>query len=662
MDVKRYRGRLAGFIVLMILAGCAGGESFKQGQELAKDKRWNEAILYFEKAVSENPDSEEYKNHLAMAKQEVARANYEKAKQALASQPNANLPALEQIAKEMNLASVLDPQNKEIKASCNSLKEKISTLQARVKTLYSQAETDMQKEDWMTALVKLREVNTIYPSYEDTGSRLGRAEQEFTKMSYQQGVAFAKVEDWRLATQAFKAAMDINPQYFDVARLYQNAKARDNAEYFLGQAEKAQKAQNWERAILMLEKAGEYQPGNQAVMKNLEDLKVKVGRIYFDDALKLANQGALIQAFKKLTLAKTYIPSLQDDHLYREFIGRYCGQMMEKAEKYSEREMWGNALLWYQKVEGLNPNYLDLFQKLLEIKDHINKRIKKSIAVFDFGSPSNDKDAGKIAANKLITFLHRNASGDLRIIERENLQSILREMQLGQTGLVDMKAAQSVGKMRGIDTFIMGDVLHFSAKTTDNPSTSQVKVLVDEEDVSNPEFSSWLILNPKPMAEELQNAPPRTVKKRNYQFVSYKRGNAKISSMIEISYKLVDTMTGENIFTNTISGKMIKEDDYQDGVPLANIAHDPLQLPTEMEVLDELTNAKIGEVGQSVLKNYQSLEVEYFNQGQMQQKRRNNELAIEKYMDAVFDEKLKGISTPITQKSLELIEAIVQDK
>jgi hypothetical protein len=81
-----------------------------------------------------------------------------------------------------------------------------------------------------------------------------------------------------------------------------------------------------------------------------------------------------------------------------------------------------------------------------------------------------------------------------------------------------------------------------------------------------------------------------------------------------------------------------------------------------MEVLDELTNAKIGEVGQSVLKNYQSLEVEYFNQGQMQQKRRNNELAIEKYMDAVFDEKLKGISTPITQKSLELIEAIIQDK
>ncbi len=662
MEVKRYKGRLAGFVVFLILAGCTGGESFKLGQELARDRRWNEAILYFEKAVTENPDNEDYKNHLAKAKQEVAKANYEKAKKALASQPDANLPALEQIAKEMNLASTLDPQNREMKTSGDILKAKITTLHARVKTLYSQAETDMQREDWMTALDKLREVNKIYPSYEDTGNRLGRAEQEFTKMSYQQGVAFAKLEDWRLAAQAFKAAMDINPHYFDVARLYQDAKAKDNAEYYLSEAEKAQKGLGWERAVLMLEKAGEYQPGNQAVMKNLEDLKSKVGRIYYEDAIRLANQGALIGAFKKLSLAKTYTPSLQDDPLYREFIGRYCGLLIEKGDKYSERELWGNALLWYQKVEGLNPHYPDLFQKLLEVKDHINKRIKKSIAVFDFGSPSNDKDAGKIAANKLITYLHRNASGDLRIIERENLQSILREMQLGQTGLVDMKAAQSAGKMRGIDTFIMGDVLHFSAKTTDSPSTSQVKVLVDEEDVSNPEFSSWLILNPRPTAEELRNAPPRTMKKRNFQFISYKRGNAKISSMIEISYKLVDTTTGENIFTNTISGKMIKEDNYQDAVPLANIVHDPLELPTEMEVLDDLTNAKISEVGQSVLKNYQSLEVEYFNQGQTQQKRRNSELAIEKYMDAVFDEKLKGISTPISQKSQELIEGIIQDK
>jgi hypothetical protein len=81
-----------------------------------------------------------------------------------------------------------------------------------------------------------------------------------------------------------------------------------------------------------------------------------------------------------------------------------------------------------------------------------------------------------------------------------------------------------------------------------------------------------------------------------------------------------------------------------------------------VEVLDELTNEKISEMGQSVLKHYQSLEVEYFNQGQQQQKRRNIDQAVERYTDAVYDEKLKGISTPITQKSMEFIDKLVQDK
>ncbi len=245
----------------------------------------------------------------------------------------------------------------------------------------------------------------------------------------------------------------------------------------------------------------------------------------------------------------------------------------------------------------------------------------------------------------------------MRIIERENLQSILREMQLSQTGLVDIKTAQSVGKMRGIDTFIMGDVLQFSAKYTDNPTTNQVKVLVNEEDVRNPNFDAWLLRNPKPSEEDLKLAPPMTTKKKDYQFLPNKQGVARINAMLEISYKLVDTQSGE-IIANNITGKLVKEDKYQEGLAIAGIKADPLELPTEGEVLDQLAKEKIAEMGRNVLKHFQSLEVEYFNKGQDLQKRRNYEAATEKYTDAIFDEKLKTISTPISQKAAELIELI----
>jgi hypothetical protein len=209
----------------------------------------------------------------------------------------------------------------------------------------------------------------------------------------------------------------------------------------------------------------------------------------------------------------------------------------------------------------------------------------------------------------------------------------------------------------------MGDVLQFTTKFTDHPSTSQVKVLVDEQDEPNPEFQLWRMMHPRPSEEDRKSMPPMTVKKRIYQFISYRQGTAKINALIEVSYKLVDTATGENIYANTIPGRMIKEDKYQDAVSAANIPHDPLELPTESEALDELTNEKISEVGRSVLKQFQSLEVEYFNQGEQQRlKRRNPELAVERYTDAIYDEKSKGISTPISQKSLEWIDKLIQNR
>ena len=662
MKHSTYRTSLLVFGVILIVLGCAVSESYKLGQELVTEKRWEEAAVYFSKAVKENPDNQEYMDALNSANREAAKSIHEKARQALSAAPDQNLTGLEQIMANAEKASRLDPQNQTIASFASGLAGKITVLKGRLKTLYAQADTDMQKEDWSSAADKLKQINKIFPGYEDTGARLVRVEQEGAKSLYQQGMALRKQEDWKMAAQVFKKLVEVNPNYYDAVKLYEESQSRDNMEYFIAEGEKAGSNQNWDRAIMMLEKASEYQGDNDDLRKKIESTKAKVSQIYFSEAVKLANQGILYKAMNMLDSARNYSSALQNDPVYKDFIGKFCAKLVERSDKYVEKELWGNALIWLQKAEMFNPAYTNLFQKLLDSKDNINRRIKKSIAVFDFGSPGNNKDAGKIAANKLIAYLHKNASGDLRIIERENLQSILREMQLGQTGLVDIKTAQSMGKMRGIDTFIMGDVLQFSTTYTDSPSVGQAKVLVNEEDVPNPEFADWRMLNPKPTKEELATAPQRTIRKPTYQFIPYKRGSAKITAMIEVSYKLVDTTTGENIFTNTTAGKAIKEDTYQDGVVLANIPHDPLALPSELEVIDELTNTKISEVGQSVLKQYQSLEVEYFNQAQQQEKRRNFEQAVEKYTDAMFDERLKSISTPISQKSQESINKLIQDK
>jgi tetratricopeptide (TPR) repeat protein len=471
MKRKFYRVILTSLFVLMFLIGCAVSESYKTGQDLSKEGRWDDAIAFFQKAVDEDPNNQEFKDALQKAKRESARIQYEKAKQALGSSPQPTLPALQQAAKAADIALGIDPDNRDIKVFADTVKGKITQLREFIEPLYVQADLDMQTENWAAAVTKLRQINNVFPNYEETASRLAKARQEAARTLYQEGVNLGKQEEWKLAATSFKAVMDINPNYFDVAKLYQEAVSKDNFEYYAAAADKAGQAQNFVQAVMLYEKALEYQPANNAFIKKVDALKAKAGKLYFDEAVALVNQNKFYIALKHIEFIKTKTPVMLEDPFFKDFINKFCKKMMERADSYMEKELWGNALIWYEKVESLNPNYSELYEKIRDVRDErIKRRIRKSIAVFDFTSPSNDKDAGRNAADKLVAYLYQKASSDLRIIERENLQNILREMQLGQSGLVDVKSAQTVGKMRGIDTFIMGTVLKYYSSKTDNPS------------------------------------------------------------------------------------------------------------------------------------------------------------------------------------------------
>jgi tetratricopeptide (TPR) repeat protein len=657
------KGLLVAVIISFIFVfGCvAGQKNFNTGQELSKKGRWGDAIGFYEKALKENPQSKEYAQSLAKAKKELSLVHYRKAKKLLADNPDPSFPELDRIVKEAECAHSLDPQNSKITTLFSDLVKRKDTLLATIASLYTQADSHVADKEWIDAIEKLRRVKKLFPGYEETEDKLATAEQNAAQIFYKQGVEFSKREDWGMAVNAFKAVIEIDPDYYDIQQLFKNAQANDNVNYFIKKGEEAIGARNWDRAIFLHEKALDYEPDNEQFVKRVEALKIKGGEAHFDKAMKLSSQRKLKRAAEELRVSLQYSPSLVDSRFYKKFINSLSQKLDQRSDVYIELKKWGNALVWLQQLDNINPDYKGLFRKLQLVEDKIKKRIRKSIAVFDFSYPIDNKDAGRIIASKLVTFLSKNASGDLKIIERENLQSILKEMQLGQTGLVDIDTAKRVGKMRGIDTFILGDVLHFSSKSKNYPSTNTVRVQIDTRTESNPAFERWRIVHTNPTEEEMKTAPPMKTEKPVYKLFTYETGTTKIMGFVEIAYKLVETMTGENIFANTVSGKLGKQDDYHHGLPAANIKEDHLELPTELEVLDTLTNQKVSEVSLSILKHFQSLELVYFNEGEKQLKRRRYEEAIEGYTDAIFDERLKGIASPISKKSAEIIATLTQD-
>jgi tetratricopeptide (TPR) repeat protein len=660
--MKRKGLLVAVIIPFMFVFGCVGGQkNFNTGQELSKKGRWGDAIGFYEEALKENPQNKEYAQSLAKAKKELALVHYRKAEKLLADNPDPTFPELDRIVKEAERAHGLDPQNSTITTLFSDLVKRKDALLATIASLYTQANSHVANKEWMDAIEKLRRVKKLFPRYEETQDKLATAEKNAAQIFYKQGIELSKKEDWGMAVSAFKAVIEIDPNYYDIQQLFKTAQANDNVNYFIKKGEEAIGSRNWDRAIFLHEKALEYKPDNEQLIKRIDALKCKGGQAHFDSAMKLSSQRKLKRAAEELRISLQYSPSLVESRLYKDFIYSLCQKLDQRSDVYIELKKWGNALVWLKQLDSINPDYKGLFRKLQLVEDMIKNRIRKSIAVFDFSYPIDNKDAGRIIASKLVTFLSKNASGDLKIIERENLQSILKEMQLGQTGLVDIDTAKRVGKMRGIDTFILGDVLHFSSKSKNYPSTNTVRVQIDTRTESNPDFERWRIVHTNPTEEEMKTAPPMKIEKPVYQLFTYETGTTKIMSFVEIAYKLVETMTGENIFADTVSGKLGKQDDYHHGIPAANIKEDPLELPAELEVLDTLTNQKVSEVSLSILKHFQSLELVYFNEGEKQLKRRRYEDAIEGYTDAIYDERLKGVASPISKKSAEMIATLTQD-
>ncbi len=93
-----------------------------------------------------------------------------------------------------------------------------------------------------------------------------------------------------------------------------------------------------------------------------------------------------------------------------------------------------------------------------------NAQLKKRVAVATFedksGSGYNHLGAG--VADMLATALVK--SGKFIVIERQELDRVLAEQKLGESGLVTEQTAPKVGKLLGAELFVIGGVTEFGTK------------------------------------------------------------------------------------------------------------------------------------------------------------------------------------------------------
>ena len=94
------------------------------------------------------------------------------------------------------------------------------------------------------------------------------------------------------------------------------------------------------------------------------------------------------------------------------------------------------------------------------IAEGMVKEGKKKIAIVEFSDLNdNVNDLGRFLAEKLINELIQNKGDkDYEIVERRQLNKVLKQLKLSSSGLLDPKSMKEVGKILNVDSIVTGSL------------------------------------------------------------------------------------------------------------------------------------------------------------------------------------------------------------
>lgn len=257
------------------------------------------------------------------------------------------------------------------------------------------------------------------------------------------------------------------------------------------------------------------------------------------------------------------------------------------------------AYLYCIKANELNPKDMRIFEVHKNVKDHVDKSMQRYIAIGSFDPPSNEPDAGKQFSDSLISYLYRVLPYGINIMERDKIDTILKEQK-------------SVGDILGVNLIVTGTVSLFKVDTSIDKRTATIKFRVGEETVENPAFMQMFKLYGKNTAL-WPSVPPKTIKKERYQLLNYTKGTAQVKGFAKVSVRIFDTKKGAITFVKDFDATAMNSCEFQDEVKEAGIRYVPKSLPSDTEIKEQMRKKIVSEIAKVVEASFEHREIRFLN-------------------------------------------------
>ncbi|MDP2430603.1 MAG: CsgG/HfaB family protein [Pseudomonadota bacterium] len=280
---------------------------------------------------------------------------------------------------------------------------------------------------------------------------------------------------------------------------------------------------------------------------------------------------------------------------------RFAEQAFVLAETAGKRNQPGLALGYLFVLQTVYPDFPGLKRGLRDMQDRSLDRATKKITAANFsGSNESARVAGSVAS-KLTQMLFRALPDDIRIVERDQIQAVMREQEivaLQGTGGVDLSAA---------DYLVQGAILEATVENSEKKGRKTVRVVTRKGHRANPGYAEW--------AKGPRNTPPPTefIEEPVYEDIPLNLTLHRKVGVLGVSYRIVDASNARMLFTETLTRKRVESGESSEGMQLGefNAPMKIAELPSDSEILESLADEVVGHIGRQMIEFLRDPEAKY---------------------------------------------------
>jgi len=227
-----------------------------------------------------------------------------------------------------------------------------------------------------------------------------------------------------------------------------------------------------------------------------------------------------------------------------------------------------------------------------DCSDRVDDSIQIRIGLATFKSSGDEADMGKQLVNELMSHLHSSLSYGVEFDEREKLEF----------GIEKVGSTEAV-RLLGLKWAVFGDVQFQAVRERDEREvTTWAPVL---KTIANPQYETELRMVAELGKDSSALPPPKpTITARVSEKIQYTAGEERLHAQIVCSARIYSAGEGFVTSPQTFVTTREAKDLFYDEVPDANIAGDPLELPSQLKVVGEMRAEIVDKVGDWLLGNF----------------------------------------------------------